>query len=66
MYIGMNVQHWLADVPEEKKDHHSPVVCLTCTKTHFIHNSTGEMLGTQVEGSCKDLPRTSAWSSTAR
>jgi hypothetical protein len=45
----MNVQHWLADVPEDKKDHHSPVVCLACTKTHFIHNSTGEVLGTQVE-----------------
>jgi hypothetical protein len=46
---GMNVQHWLADVPEDKKDHHSLVVCLACTKTHLIHNSTGEALGTQVE-----------------
>jgi hypothetical protein len=47
--IGMNVQHWLADMPEDKKDHHSPVVCLACAKTHFIHNSTGEVLGTRVE-----------------
>jgi hypothetical protein len=42
---GMNVQHWLADVPENEKDRHSPVVCLACTKTHFIHNSTGQVLG---------------------
>jgi hypothetical protein len=42
---GMNVQHWLADVPDDEKDRHSSVVCLACTKTHFIHNSTGQLLG---------------------
>jgi len=42
---GMNVQHWLADVPEDAKDRHSPVVCPACTKMHFIHNSTGKLLG---------------------
>jgi hypothetical protein len=36
-------------VPEDKRDHHSLVVCLACTKAHFIHNSTGKVLGTQVE-----------------
>jgi len=39
------VQHWLADVPEEAKDSHSPVACPACTRTHFIHNSTGRLLG---------------------
>lgn len=42
---GMNVQHWLADVPEDAKDHHSSVVCPACAKLHFIHNSTGKLLG---------------------
>ncbi|WP_291855176.1 hypothetical protein [Bradyrhizobium sp.] len=41
----MNVQHWLADVPEDAKDHHSSVVCPACAKLHFIHNSTGKLLG---------------------
>ena len=42
---GMNVQHWLADVPADAKDTHSPVTCPACTRTHFIHNSTGKLLG---------------------
>jgi hypothetical protein len=42
---GMNVQHWLADVPEDAKDSHSAVLCPACTKTHFVHNSTGKLLG---------------------
>ena len=41
----MNVQHWLAEPPEDAKDRHSPVVCPACTKMHFIHNSTGKLLG---------------------
>jgi len=41
----MNVQHWLADAPEDTKDSHSPVICAACTKTHFVHNSTGKLLG---------------------
>jgi len=42
---GMNVQHRLASVPEGEKDRHSPVVCLACSRIHFIHNSTGKLLG---------------------
>jgi hypothetical protein len=42
---GMNVQHLLADVADDAKDSHSPVVCQACTKLHFIHNSTGKILG---------------------
>jgi len=42
---GMNVQHWLADAPEDEKDRHSSVVCPACAKMHFIHNSTGKPLG---------------------
>jgi len=42
---GMNVQHWLADVPEDAKDRYSSVVCPACTKIHFIHNTTGKLLG---------------------
>jgi hypothetical protein len=41
----MNVQHWLADVPENAKDSHSAVACPACAKMHFIHNSTGKLLG---------------------
>ncbi len=37
---GMNVQHWLADVPEDAKDRHASVVCPACAKIHFIHNAT--------------------------
>ena len=46
---GMNVQHWLEDVPEHAKDGHSPVACPACTKTHFIHNSTGNLLGGETK-----------------
>jgi hypothetical protein len=42
---GLNVQHWLADVPEDKKDCYSSVACPACAKLHFIHNSTGKLLG---------------------
>jgi hypothetical protein len=41
----MNVQHWLTDLPEDEKDRYSPVLCLACTNMHFIHNSTGKLLG---------------------
>jgi hypothetical protein len=41
----MYVQHWLADVPEDAKDRHSPVACPACAKSHLIHNSTGKVLG---------------------
>ena len=42
---GMKVQHLLADAPENKKDCYSSVVCPACARLHFIHNSTGKLLG---------------------
>jgi hypothetical protein len=36
----MQVQHWLPDVPEGEKDSHTGVVCLACSKRHFIHKTT--------------------------
>lgn len=42
---GLNVQHLLADVPEDKKDCYQTVQCPACTRLHFIHNSTGKPLG---------------------
>jgi hypothetical protein len=44
-HTGINVQHRLADVPDDAKDSHSPVACPACAKTHFIHNSSGKLLG---------------------
>ena len=41
---GMNVQHWLADSPDAE-DAYISVVCQACTRLHFIHNSTGKLLG---------------------
>ena len=46
---GMKVQHLLADAPENKKDCYSSVVCPACTRLHFIHNSTGKLLGEKEE-----------------
>jgi hypothetical protein len=40
----MNVQHWLVDAPE-RSDSHTSVVCPACARMHFIHNSTGRLLG---------------------
>ena len=42
---GTNVQHWLADAPDDVKDAHSSVSCPACANIHFIHNSTGKLLG---------------------
>jgi hypothetical protein len=42
---GMNVQHWLADPPEDTKGEHAPVICPACANVHFIHNLTGKLLG---------------------
>ena len=39
------MQHWLADAPENEKGSHTLVVCLAYTQTHFVHNSTGKLLG---------------------
>jgi hypothetical protein len=45
---GMNVQHWLADAPEYP-DSHTAVVCHACTGIHFVHSSTGKLLGKSNE-----------------
>jgi hypothetical protein len=42
---GLNVQHWLADAPDEPANAHMPVVCNACTKLHFINGKTGKLLG---------------------
>jgi hypothetical protein len=42
---GLNVQHWLADSPDAAEHAYVSVVCQACTKVHFIHNSTGKLLG---------------------
>jgi hypothetical protein len=44
---GMNVQHWLAE--DASDDHYKPVTCPACTRLHFIHNKTGELLGRRDE-----------------
>jgi hypothetical protein len=42
----MNVQHWLvADPPEHARHTHVAAVCPACARMHFIHNSTGKLLG---------------------
>jgi hypothetical protein len=48
----MNVQHWLADAPEHARDTHAPVVCPACARMHFIHNSTGKLLGEKDDRQC--------------
>jgi hypothetical protein len=53
---GMNVQHWLADAPEGAKDSHSAAICPACAKTHFIHNTTGKLLGDRVRGRAVSPP----------
>jgi hypothetical protein len=42
---GLRVQHWLPAAPENAASTHEPVVCQACTKLHFIHSSTGKLLG---------------------
>jgi hypothetical protein len=46
--LGTNVQHWLpATSPEDEasSNYHVSVVCLACTRLHFIHKETGKLLG---------------------
>jgi hypothetical protein len=46
--LGTNVQHWLpAASPENQPnaDFYLPLVCLACTRLHFIHKETGKLLG---------------------
>jgi hypothetical protein len=43
---GLNVQHWLADEPDDLiGTTHKSVVCQACTKLHFVNISTGKLLG---------------------
>jgi hypothetical protein len=42
---GLNVQHWLEEVPDDPSDAYKPVVCQACTKLHFINISNGKLLG---------------------
>jgi hypothetical protein len=47
-HLGTNVQHWLpATSPENEGSSNSyvSVVCLACTRLHFIHRETGKLLG---------------------
>ena len=44
--LGTTVQHWLPKIsPCEEPDSYSSVVCLACTRLHFIHKETGKLLG---------------------
>jgi hypothetical protein len=42
---GLNVQHWLEDIPDDAKSTYTPVTCQACTRLHLIHNSTGKLSG---------------------
>ena len=44
--LGTHVQHWLPKVsaPDES-DSYVSVVCLACTRLHFIHKESGKLLG---------------------
>jgi hypothetical protein len=44
--LGVNVQHWLPKIssPDEPNSY-APVVCLACTRLHFVHRETGKLLG---------------------
>jgi hypothetical protein len=44
-YTSMNVQHWLADDSTSHDGTYEPVKCPACTRLHFIHRSTGKLLG---------------------
>jgi hypothetical protein len=46
--LGTNVQHWLPETPPEDEpssNSYASVVCLACTRLHFIHKETGKLLG---------------------
>ena len=46
--LGTNVQHWLPETPPEDEPNsnsYASVVCLACTRLHFIHKETGKLLG---------------------
>ena len=44
--LGTNVQHWLPDVScKDAPNSYASLVCLACTRLHFIHKETGKLLG---------------------
>ncbi len=50
--LGTNVQHWLpaaspGDASSNSASSYVSVVCLACTRLHFIHKETGKLLGNE-------------------
>ena len=45
---GMNVQHFLVDEPASAGEYKG-IICQACTKLHFIHSSSGKLLGADEE-----------------
>lgn len=46
---GLNVQHWLAEeaTTDDSSSSYETVVCQACSRFHFIHRSTGKLLGAE-------------------
>jgi len=42
---GMNVQHWLEDEWPSYEDAYEPFECPACTRLHFVHRTSGNLLG---------------------
>jgi hypothetical protein len=43
---GMNVQHWLDESEASDRDGlYEAVTCKACSRLHFIHRSSGTLLG---------------------
>ncbi len=44
--LGTTVQHWLPKTSsEDEPNSYGSVVCLACSRLHFIHKQTGKLLG---------------------
>jgi hypothetical protein len=43
--LGTKVQPSGETAPEDEPSSYVPVVCLACTRLHFIHKETGKLLG---------------------
>jgi hypothetical protein len=53
---GMNVQHWLDEVPPgDAHCSYESVVCKACSRLHFVDRSSGKLLGEQ-ENSSRSAP----------
>ena len=42
---GMRVQHWLEDEWPSYEDSYEPLECPACARLHFVHRTTGKLLG---------------------